>query len=134
MNTNNTNNDNTQTNIFDNLKIIFDCINKITEENKLLGDVLFNNFVTIIETINTSKDKKELDVSEQIILLSNLLGFDLEQIIKGVINKENLEVDEETLNFITNTSENINNSIDDYEVFLKNSKIKENMEFLKGEI
>ena len=129
------------------LNQILELIKDIKDENEVLGDILLVNFKNAINTIQAANSDKELDVQEKIDLLTNLLGFDLEELVKTILEKDFVnnqngdfvnadEADQATIDFIVGSSDiNSNNeSYDDYEKFLEDNKVKENMEYLKGEI
>jgi hypothetical protein len=127
----------------DKLNGIFNLITEIKGEDEVLGTILLNNFGNIINGIDAAQNNKDLEISQQIEMISALLGLDLEAIVKHIIetdygmdqngdlvNAE--EADKESIDFILG---NINNTkIDDYEQFLEDNNVKENMEFLKGEL
>lgn len=134
-----------QLTVIEKLNLIFALIKEIGEEDKLIGDVLMSNYQRAINTVQSISSNTPTDVSEQIKLVTELLGINLEELVKTIIEEDyNMnqtgdfinsgEADKATMDFITNTSQNINNSnnIDDYEKFL--SQTKADMEFLKGEI
>ncbi|MFZ9615194.1 MAG: hypothetical protein ACO3AG_00820 [Fluviibacter sp.] len=127
------------------LNLIFALIKEISEEDKVIGDVLMTNYKNAINTIQAISTGTPTDISEQITLITELLGIDLEVLVKTIIEKDygvnqsgdfvnSGEADKATMDFITGNSQNINNSnnIDDYEKFL--AQTKADMEFLKGEI
>jgi uncharacterized protein (DUF1697 family) len=85
---------------------------------------------------NESGEKlNTLDVSSQIELVSEILGFSLEEMVMHIIQKNsemNLndkEPDTETMNFLTS-----NVDVDDYEKFLEENKVKDNLNFLSKEL
>ena len=129
----------------DKLNLIFELIKEIGNEDKLLGDVLMANYQNSIKILQSIHDKTDVDISGQIKLVTDLLGIDLETLVKSIIEQDygmnqsgNFvnadEADQATIDFITGNSQSINksNNIDDYEKFL--AQTKEDMEFLKGEI
>lgn len=131
--------------VIEKLNLIFALIKEISEEDKLLGDVLMANYQNSIKILQSIHDKTEVDVSGQIKLVTDLLGIDLETLVRSIIEQDygvnqngdfvnSNEADQATIDFITGNSQNINksNNIDDYEKFL--TQTKEDMEFLKGEI
>jgi hypothetical protein len=106
-----------------------------------VAEVLAHGFVlsmNLLEAI-ALKGKEELnDVNKQIELVTAVLGFDLEKLVLGVIEKNNIssgssmidntkEPDEETLKFITS-------DMDDYERFLAEAKAKDSLDYLKSSI
>lgn len=130
----------------DKMALIFELIKEIGEEDKLVGDVLMVNFERSVKTLQAAKDNTPTDVSDQIRLVTDLLGIDLEVLVKTIIEQDYAmnqsgdfvnsgEAEQATIDFIVGNSQNINNqnnNIDDYEKFL--SQTKTDMEFLKGEI
>jgi hypothetical protein len=130
----------------DKIALIFELIKEIGKEDKLVGDVLMVNFERSVKTLQAAKDNTPTDVSDQIRLVTDLLGIDLEVLVKTIIEQDYAmnqsgdfvnsgEAEQATIDFIVGNSQNINNqnnNIDDYEKFL--SQTKTDMEFLKGEI
>lgn len=132
--------------VIDNLNALLNLIREIQKEDALVGDILMVNLKRAINTMQAIKDGTPTDISEQIALLTDLLGIDIEVLVKTIIEQDyNInqngdfvnsgEADKETIDFIVGNSQNINNqnnNIDDYEKFL--NQTKNDMEFLKGEI
>ena len=132
--------------VIDNLNALLNLIREIQKEDALVGDILMVNLKRAINTMQAIKDGVPTDISEQIALLTDLLGIDIEVLVKTIIEQDyNInqngdfvnsgEADKETIDFIVGNSQNINNqnnNIDDYEKFL--NQTKNDMEFLKGEI
>ena len=124
----------------DKLNEILKLITEIREEDVALGSVLLNNFGNVINGVQAIKSGKELDINDQLFIISDILGFDFEELVKTIIEKDYgmdqsgqfvnaEEADQATVDFIKGNSDINSNEIDDYEKFLK-----DNMEFLKGEI
>lgn len=128
---------------------IFELIKEIKNENDAIGSLLLGNFKNAVDTIEAANNKTELDISEKIETVTKLLGYDLEELVKHIIEKDYInnqagdlvaskEADAATIDFILGNAKSINNtddsSIDDYEKFLADNNLKENMEFLKKEI
>lgn len=128
---------------------IFELIKEIKTENDAIGSLLLGNFKNAVDTIEAANNKTELDISEKIETVTKLLGYDLEELVKHIIEKDYInnqagdlvaskEADAATIDFILGNAKSINNtddsSIDDYEKFLADNNLKENMEFLKKEI
>lgn len=128
---------------------IFELIKEIKTENDAIGLLLLGNFKNAVDTIEAANNKTELDISEKIETVTKLLGYDLEELVKHIIEKDYInnqagdlvaskEADAATIDFILGNAKSINNtddsSIDDYEKFLADNNLKENMEFLKKEI
>lgn len=127
----------------DKLNGILQLITEIKGEDEALGTILLNNFGNVINGIDAAQNGKDLQINDQIQIISSILGFNLEEIVKNIIEKDygmdqngdlvnSEEADKESIDFILG---NINNTkIDDYEQFLEDNNVKENMEFLKGEL
>jgi len=125
---------------------IFEAIGEIQAENDTFGQILMVNFRSALNTADALKNGVPMDVSEKVIMLSNLLGLDINDLIKEIIDRDFVnnhgtivnsdEADAETLDFILGNSGDINNknSVDQYEEFLSKNDIKEDLEFLKGEL
>jgi hypothetical protein len=106
-----------------------------------VADVLAHGFIlsmNLLEAIALKGHEEFNDVNKQIELVTSVLGFDLEKLVLGVIEKNNgngtgsmidnaKEPDEETLKFITS-------DMDDYERFLAEAKAKESLDYLKSSI
>ena len=135
--------------IIDKMTQIFELIKEIKEENEPVGDLLLANFKNAVDTIDAANNKQELDISAKIETLTRLLGYDLEEIVTHILERDYInnqngdfvdskEADKTTIDFILGNTKSINNteesSIDDYEKFLADSNLKESMEFLKKEI
>ena len=115
---------------------------EIREENERIGALLLDGLqlsFSILDDIRKhGNDLKELDISKRIEMVSDHLGFDLEQLVLGIFEKNydkteeisNKAVDEDTISFITAQT-------DDYETFLAENeaeKIKDNLAELRNEI
>jgi hypothetical protein len=104
-----------------------------------VADILAHGFVlsmNLLEAIAINGPEVVNDVNKQIELVTAVLGFDLEKLVLGVIEKNNStgnvienskEADEETLKFITS-------DMDDYERFLAEAKAKDSLDYLKSSI
>ena len=118
--------------------------NNIAEIGNLapdVADILADGFVlsmNLLEAVALRGNEELNDVNKKIELVTAVLGFNLEELVLGVIEKNNnngtgtmidntKEPDEETLKFITS-------DMDDYERFLAESKAKESLDFLKSSI
>ena len=124
--------------MYNKLNQILELIKEIKIENDDIGNILMVNFKSAINTFEALRTKTQLDLNEKIELLSELLGIKIEDLIKNIIDNDYINVDDsdqETIDFILGTSKNINNTnkeIDDYEKFLEDNKVKENIDYLKG--
>lgn len=135
-----------QMTVVEKINLILALIKEIQETEVVIGDTLMVNFDRAIKTLQAINTNTPVDISEQLKLITDLLGIDLEQLVKTIIENEYAvtqtgdfvnsgEADQSTIDFIVGNSQNINNTnnnIDDYEKFL--AQTKEDMEFLKGEI
>jgi len=123
----------------DKLSAIFDIIKEIGNEDKGVANILMEGFgisINIIEQVANDPDNKrsDFDLKDQINMVSESLGFSLDELVLDIVSKadddtmnKNKEADEETLDFITA-------DVDDYEEFLKENSVKDDLEFLKQEI
>jgi hypothetical protein len=123
------------------LEDILHIIKDISVEDEMVGAVLFEGFGISLNTLqqiakNETRQRPEIDLGEQIDMISDALNFSLEDIVMGIIElknqdtiNNNKEADEETLDFIT-----ANADIDDYDTFLKDNNITETLEELKKEV
>jgi len=123
-------NENNQEIINNEIEKIFNSILEIKKQNELMGNVFLDGValsINILKEISENENIKELDVSEKIKIISKLLGFSLEEIVINIIennNKNNNEIDDETIKFITSNT-------NDYEKFLKENSVKESLNYLK---
>lgn len=123
-------NENNQEIINNEIEKIFNSILEIKKQNELMGNVFLDGValsMNILKEISENENIKELDVSEKIKIISKLLGFSLEEIVINIIennNKNNNEIDDETIKFITSNT-------NDYEKFLKENSVKESLNYLK---
>lgn len=123
----------------DKLSAIFDIIKEIGNEDEGVANILMEGFgisLNIIEQVANDPDNKrsDFDLKDQINMVSESLGFSLDELVLEIVSKadddtmnKNKEADEETLDFITA-------DVDDYEEFLKENSVKDDLEFLKQEI
>ncbi len=104
-----------------NLSNIFKEIQSIEDEGvrKILVES-FSISLNILKNVVENGKRTDFDISDHITMVSEALNIDIEEVVKGIIDKQNQEyinsnkeADEETLDFITNNSD-----IDDYESFL----------------
>jgi hypothetical protein len=135
-----------QMTVVEKINLILALVKEIQETDVVIGDVLMVNIDHAIKTLQAIDTGTPIDVSEQLKLITELLGVDLEQLVKTIIETDYAvaqngdfvnsgEAEQATIDFIVGNSQNINNTnnnIDDYEKFL--AQTKEDMEFLKGEI
>lgn len=134
--------------IIDKMNQIFELIKQIRDEHEPTGDLLLANFKNAVDTMEAVNSGKELDISQKLETISKVLGYDLEELVTHILEKDYInnqngdfvnskEADAATVDFILGNS-GINNkegsSVDDYEKFLADTGLKENMEFLKKEI
>lgn len=124
---------------------IIKIIGEITEEDEAVGKILFQGLGVAINTLEvvfsteqiqskTGETIQPLDVTSQIELVSGILGFSLEEMVMNILQKNSemnsdKEPDIETMNFLT-----ANIEVDDYEKFLEENKVKDNLNFLSKEI
>lgn len=117
---------------------IIRIMGEISEEDNVTGRVLLDGLglsINVLETISKEDFKGTLDVSDQINLVSNILGFSLEEMVMYIIKESpedslsDKEPDKETMDFLSSTV-----SVDDYEKFLEENKVKDNLNFLSKEI
>ena len=105
---------------------------EIKEVNETIGNIFLMNVENSMNIIQSIHNEKELDISEKISLISELVGIKLEDIVIQIMNNNRIDTEnseQESVDFIINNSD-----IDDYEKFLKKNLIKESIEELKGEL
>jgi hypothetical protein len=126
--------------IIEKLQQINKLIDEVAEEDTGVANVLRDCFglsFNILEAVAKNNGNiSELDVSDQITLVSETLGIDMEQLVIHAITEFNDQMDleqkaadEQTLAFIT-----ADEDVDDYERFIEENNVKENLDFLKGEV
>lgn len=132
--------------IIEKLNDIIKIVGEISDEDENIGKILFqglgisiNTLDVVFRTANLENESGEklntLDVSSQIELVSQILGFSLEEMVMHIIQKNSemdlndKEPDTETMNFLTS-----NVDVDDYEKFLEENKVKDNLNFLSKEL
>lgn len=118
--------------IFNKIAELIKICNDIKEVNETLGNIFLMNVENSMQIIQSLNSEKELDISEKISLISELVGIKLEDIVIQIMNNNRIDTEnseQESVDFIINNSD-----IDDYEKFLKKNLIKESIEELKGEL
>lgn len=128
--------------VSDKLQTIFDTIKSIEEESPGMGNILMDGFALAISVIQQvpKLQTEKLDVSEQIKFISEVLSIDLEDVVRHIVDgyvastpqggnfeSSTKEPDKDTLAFITS-------GVDDYEKFLKENSVEDNLSFLTQEI
>ena len=117
---------------------IIRLMGEISEEDNVAGRVLLDGLglsINVLETISKEDFKGTLDISDQINLVSNILGFSLEEMVMYIIQQSSddslsdKEPDKETMDFLSSSVD-----VDDYEKFLEENKVKDNLSFLSKEI
>jgi len=117
-------------------------VNEIDAIDAGVGTIMLDAFGIALNTIKVVNEHggslKEVDVSEQLIAVSNAMGINVRDLIEQILTNDYSDqqqdimakaADEATLDFITNDEE-----VDDYEKFIDENKVKENLDFLKGEL
>ena len=116
--------------IFNKIAELIKICNDIKEVNETLGNIFLMNVENSMQIIQSLNSEKELDISEKISLISELVGIKLEDIVIEIMNNNRIDTEnseQESVDFIINNSD-----IDDYEKFLKKNLIKDSIEELKG--
>jgi N-dimethylarginine dimethylaminohydrolase len=117
------------------LEEISNAIAAIGEVEPAYGHILLEGFglsLDLINEVTQNKGVRQMDVSEHLRIVTNILGFSLEDLVMAAMPKQeettsNKEVDQATLDFITS-------DLDDYEKFLAQNKAKEDLDFLSKSI
>lgn len=149
--------------IFEKLSIISKEIGDINVMCPIYGEILFEFYeksVNLMEKVSNEKiekfsdvnDEDRINVTDKIKVLSDIINFPIENFLNDLIREKideiqknqqtnfDKEVDKETLEFITSNSKmndieiNVDLEIDDYENFLKQNSVKENLNFLSKNI
>jgi|14_taG_2_1085336.scaffolds.fasta_scaffold02881_2 hypothetical protein len=129
-----------------------ELVKKIEELNNIVkeidaidsgvGTIMLDAFGIALNTMKVVAEHggslKEVDVSEQLIAVSNAMGINVRDLIEQILTNDYSDqqqdimakaADEATLDFITSDED-----VDDYEKFIDENKVKENLDFLKGEL
>ncbi len=129
-----------------------ELVKKIEELNNIVkeidaidsgvGTIMLDAFGIALNTMKVVAEHggslKEVDVSEQLIAVSNAMGINVRDLIEQILTNDYSDqqqdimakaADEATLDFITSDEE-----VDDYEKFIDENKVKENLDFLKSEL
>ena len=102
------------------LNKIVELINSIKEKNQALGDILAYNFNISLKEYQTLVDNKPLDVSEKILMVSEILGVNIEEMIKNIISKRNeCKADPQLEEFIKSDQAPEKFSEEEFQEFLK---------------
>lgn len=128
--------------VSDKIQVIFETIKSIEEESPGVGTILMDGLglaISVIQQVPKFQTEK-LDVSDQIKFISEVLSIDLEDVVRHIVDEyvanspqgmtqleSSKEPDKDTLDFITS-------GVDDYEKFLKDNSVEDNLSFLTGEI
>ena len=132
--------------LIEKLTSILTIVKSIEEENAEIADVLLQGFqmsFRLIQQLSDKSDKTEINMDEQIDMVTRVLGFPIEDLVTHIVTQKfpagemsmqnpsfdenSKEADSETLDFITS-------DLDDYERFLAQSKAKDSLNFLKDQI
>jgi hypothetical protein len=118
---------------------INEIVKEIDAEDPVVGRILLEGFglsLNIIKTMILNDGKRVYDYSEQLQIISEFLGFSLEDLVTKILEQKSQEfgeaskqADAETLKFITDKSD-----LDDYEQFIAKNSAKESLDFLSKEL
>ena len=123
------------------LEDILTIVKEIGLEDEAVGGLLMESFSIALNTIqimaaNEKHERSDIDMTDQITMVSAALNFDLEELVLYIVSQQDAnsiniskDADEETLDFIT-----ANKDIDDYDQFIKDNEILETLEELKKEV
>lgn len=121
-------------NVTEKIELIVDAALDIKKTDPAIGVILLDNIQNALNTIDALKSgevEKVNDVSEKINIVSNILGFNLEELVIGIFEKNadvsEKAVDDETMSFITG-------QVDDYETFLNENELKDTLSEIRKEI
>lgn len=115
---------------------IFNIIGEIKEIDPGVAAILIEGFglsLNLIKEVAENGRRKEIDISEHIEIVSNVLGISMKDLVLNIIQSQqpadgsSKEADKATLDFITS-------DLDDYEKFLAQNKAKEDLDFLSKSI
>lgn len=122
--------------IAEKINSIFATIEDIAKDEPAVAQILFEHTGLGVKVIQTLAQTKQIPntTEDKLNLVASIFGFNMEELLEEVISgrsEENInkEADQETLNFITAQED-----VDDYERFLKENNVKENLIALAQEI
>lgn len=121
--------------ILQNISKMIDCAKEIASLDEGLGNIFLVNIANSMNIASLSQcDTKEIDVSEKVKIVSELVGLDIDEYVKTLMStNNNLENSEnESIDFIINNSD-----IDDYEKFIRensSNQIKNLLNEINGEL
>jgi hypothetical protein len=131
----------TQMTINEKLEKILEIINLMeVEDEPGVSTIFLDGFILSMNIIKEMSERTEpvetVDISKQIEMVTSILGISLHDLVMQIIKDMNenqempdKEVDKNTLDFITSTSD-----LDDYDKFLAQNKAKEDLDFLSKAI
>ena len=121
-------------NIADKLNLIAQTIVEIGDEDEAAGAILLEGFSVSIGLMEELQETGKVDpanISKQLEVITRVMGVSLEDLVKSALTNiqegSSKPADQETLDFITS-------DLDDYERFLAQNKVKEDLDFLSKEI
>jgi hypothetical protein len=125
--------------ITEKVKEIHKIITEINEQDPAVSQVLLEGFglsLNILKVMAENGGQRIVDVSEHLQIISNVMGFKLEDLVTQILEQKANEgggeakiADAGTLDFITSTAD-----LDDYEKFIAENSAKESLEFLSKEL
>ena len=124
--------------ILEKIEKLIEIANEIAELDEIVGNVFLMNIKNSMDILSATVKEEPLDLSEKIEFISQYLGIDLEELVKEIVEKDftstqsgtlisSEEIDKDAVDFIINNTKNI----DDYEKFLQENSVKENLNYLK---
>jgi hypothetical protein len=123
--------------ILNKIQQMFEISKQISDMDNVIGSIFLMNLTNSMDIISSNINSKELDVTDKAKSISMFLGIDFEQLVIDIVKKHNEKekninekVDEEVFDFIINNSKNI----DDYETFINKNKVKDELNYLKGNL
>lgn len=129
-------------NLMKKLTEIFTIIKSIEEDSEEVSAILMQGLsmsMRLVEQLAVRDETKELNIDDQLDMVTNALGFRLEELVMHIVQKNfpegqattldnsTKDPDQETMDFITS-------DLDDYEKFLAQAKVKTDLNFLKDQI
>jgi hypothetical protein len=128
--------------VMNKLTEIFTIIKSMEEETPEVSAALMRGLSTsmrLIQQVAVRDEKDDLNVDDQINMVTAALGFNLEDMVMHIVQKNfpagqsttldgaGKDPDQDTLDFITS-------DLDDYEKFLAEAKAKDSLSFLKEQL
>ena len=106
----------------DKIQVLCQTVKEIREENEALGDLLILNVNSAFESYKALCSGGQVDVSDRLAVVSEILGIDIEDLVLSVLEANSKAQDENPLTKYINGGEMPEISEDEYQKFLEEIK------------